>query len=45
MIEIEKVNKFYGTKKILEDVSFSIKPGENYGFNWREWVWENEFDE
>lgn len=28
MIEIEKVNKFYGTKKILEDVSFSIKPGE-----------------
>lgn len=28
MIEIEKVNKFYGAKKILEDVSFSIKPGE-----------------
>lgn len=28
MIEIEKVNKFYGAKKILEDVSFTIKPGE-----------------
>ncbi|MGH2104728.1 ATP-binding cassette domain-containing protein [Aerococcus urinaeequi] len=28
MIEIEKMNKFYGAKKILEDVSFSIKPGE-----------------
>lgn len=28
MIEIKKVNKFYGAKKILEDVSFSIKPGE-----------------
>lgn len=28
MIEIEKVHKFYGAKKILEDVSFSIKPGE-----------------
>lgn len=28
MIEIEKVNKFYGAKKILEDVSFSIKPEE-----------------
>lgn len=27
MIEIEKVNKFYA-KKILENVSFSIKPGE-----------------
>lgn len=28
MIEVQQVNKFYGRKQILEDVSFSIKPGE-----------------
>lgn len=28
MIEIKNVHKKYGSKRILEDVSFSIKPGE-----------------
>ncbi|MEY8371490.1 ABC transporter ATP-binding protein [Aerococcaceae bacterium 50-4] len=28
MIEVQQISKFYGRKQILEDVSFSIKPGE-----------------
>ncbi|HEB62103.1 MAG TPA: ATP-binding cassette domain-containing protein [Bacteroidetes bacterium] len=31
-IEIKNVNKFYGYQKVLDDVSFEVKPGEILGF-------------
>ena len=31
-IEIKNVNKFYGYQKVLDDVSFDVKPGEILGF-------------
>ncbi len=31
-IEINNVNKFYGYQKVLDDVSFEVKPGEILGF-------------
>ncbi len=31
-VEIKNVNKFYGYQKVLDDVSFKVKPGEILGF-------------
>lgn len=31
-IEVQNISKFYGEQKALDDVSFSIKPGEIVGF-------------
>lgn len=32
ILEVKKINKFFGSKQILKDVSFSIKEGEILGF-------------
>ncbi len=32
MIELDRVNKRYGSKPILHDISFDVKPGEIVGF-------------
>src|SRR5699024_8162607 len=31
-LHIEKLNKFYGDHHVLKDMSFSVQPGEIYGF-------------
>ncbi len=32
ILEVKKINKFFGSKQILKDVSFSLKEGEILGF-------------
>ena len=31
-LHVEKLNKFYGDHHVLKDMSFSVQPGEIYGF-------------
>ena len=31
-VQVEKVSKFYGKQKALNEISFTLKPGEICGF-------------
>lgn len=38
MIEVKKLTKYYGSKKVLNDISFSIEKGKITWFIWDNWA-------
>ena len=40
ILEVKKINKSLSWKKVLNNVSFSVKPWEIYGFLWSNWAWK-----
>ena len=41
MLEINNFSKFYGDKKVVDNLSILVQPGDILWIHWCKWSWKN----